>query len=63
MKKEHNMNAVRNELLQRNILLNEQTDWTSLLKSLNENKGEETYFTPLTNYDAFKWNSIHFDLL
>ena len=41
MKKEHNLASVRNELLQRNISFNEQTNWTALLKLLKENEGDK----------------------
>ena len=61
MKKEHNLAAVRNELIRRNITFNEQTNWTALLKMLKENEGDKKYFKPLTNYDGFKWNSTHFE--
>ena len=63
MKKEHNMIAVRNELLARNIMFDDETKWTSLLKLLKENEGDNKYFKPLTDYDAFKWNSNHFESL
>ena len=63
MKKEHNLAAVRNKLSERNILFNEQTNWTTLLKLLKQNEGDKKYFRPHTNYDQFKWNSTHFDLL
>ena len=63
MKKEHNVASVRNELVHRNISFDEGTNWTTLLKLLKANEGDKKYFRPLTDYDAFKWNSTHFDSL
>ena len=63
MKKDQNMIAVRNELLARNVMFDDETKWIALLKLLKENEGDKKYFKPLTNYDAFKWNSTHFESL
>jgi len=58
MLKKHNMEAVKGELLARELgdKFDNNTNWTNLLKILKEHEKNKKYFTPLTNYDAFKWN-------
>lgn len=58
MLKKHNMEAVKGELLARGLgdKFDNNTNWTNLLKILKEHEKNKKYFTPLTNYDAFKWN-------
>ena len=52
------MEAVKGELLARGLgdKFDNNTNWTNLLKILKEHEKNKKYFTPLTNYDAFKWN-------
>ena len=39
-----------------------QTDnWTVLLNKLKTHEQTKKVFTPLSEYDAFKWKSTHFD--
>ena len=56
------MDAIRNELTARGMgeRFNVETNWTNLLKLLKEHEKDKKYFRPLTDYDAFKWNSTHF---
>ena len=61
MKKAYNLEAVRNECTARGIPFDTTTNWTNLVKMIKEHEGDNRYFTPLTNYDFFKWNSNHFD--
>ena len=61
MKKQHNMEAVRNELRVRGCTFMETDTWTTLLNKLKTHEQNKKFFTPLSEYDAFKWNSTHFD--
>ena len=61
MKKAYNLEAVRNECTARGIAFDTTTNWTNLINMIKEHEGDNRYFTPLTNYDFFKWNSNHFD--
>ena len=61
MKKEHNMFQVRNKLAAQNILFDNSTNWTAMLKLLKQHEKDNKYFQPRTNYDSFKWNSTHFE--
>ena len=61
MKKAYNLEAVRDECTAREIEFDATTNWTNLVKMIKEHEGDNRFFTPLTNYDCFKWNSNHFD--
>ena len=63
LKKKYNMQQIRSELTARglSIKFDEKTNWTTLIKLLKEHEKDKKYFKPLTSYDSFKWNSIHFD--
>ena len=61
LKKAHNLEQVRNELKERELPIDQTTNWTALLKILKEDEQDNKYFKPRTNYDNFKWNSTHFD--
>jgi len=60
MKKAHNLEAVRNELRERGCAFDQLSNWTALLKILKTHEHNPKFFTPRTDYDAFKWNSTHF---
>ena len=60
MKRDDNMQAVRDGLITRNLqdkLMNE-TNWTLLLNILKYDE-KSTLFKPLTAYANFKWHTIH----
>ena len=59
--KAHNMQAVRNELTARGFVFNANTTLKAMIKLIKEKEGDSKYFTPLTNYNSFKWNITHFD--
>ena len=58
--KSHNLDAVRDEVTARGIVFLPTTNWTSLLKIIKENEGNNKFFKPLTDYTNFKWNDSHF---
>ena len=59
MKKADNMDAVRNELIARGLQdrFTQNTNWTDLLKILKEDEEDVRFFTPVTEYDSFKWGA------
>ena len=61
--KKHNIEQVRCELIKRGEgeKFDERTKWTALIKLLKRHEKDNKYFMPLTNYDAFMWNSLHFE--
>ena len=62
-KKIHNEEAIRLELVARGMGdMLESTTYRDWLKMLKESAGGKTFFTPLTDYNAFKWLSCHFDV-
>ena len=61
MKKQHNMEAVRKELRLRECTFLQTDTWTVLLNKLKTHEQNNKFFTPLSDYDSFKWNSTHFN--
>ena len=61
LKKAHNLAQIRNELTARQLSFDQMMNWTKLISILKQHEGNKKFFHPLTNYDAFKWNSTHFD--
>ena len=61
--KKYNIEQIRCELTTRglNKHFDDETNWTSLLKLLKTNEKDNKFFKPRTDYDSFRWNSIHFD--
>ena len=64
--KDYNIDAVKNELIARSIVFAPNNGWRVMLNLLKANENlkdgsEAKYFTPLTKYDNFKWNSSHFE--
>ena len=60
MKRDDSLEAVKNELRARdfdNELL-ENKNWKDLIKILKDNEGDKTFFTPVTNYNNFKWSPV-----
>ena len=60
LKKDHNLAQIKNELTERRLHFDPNTNWTALLSILKQDEGNKKYFHPRTNYDMFKWNSTHF---
>ena len=63
MKKNHNMEAVRDKLVARNLQASftNENNWTSLLELLKQDKNNNKYINSLTAYKRFKWNISHFE--
>ena len=62
LKKEPNFDAVRAEVLARHIAFPPDINWRDLIKLLKNHEGDPKFFTPVTNYDHFKWNESHFPI-
>lgn len=61
LKKKFNIQQIRSELREREIEFEQNENWTTLIKRLKQHENNNKYFTPLTPYDSFLWNSTHFD--
>lgn len=62
-KRKHNHEAMRRELIARGLAhkITNKTKYRDMQNILKEDEGGSHYFTPLTDYNAFKWLSSHFD--
>ena len=60
MKKEHNMDQIRKECEQRQLIFDRNTNWTSLIALIKKEKTDKKYFTLKTDYNIFKWNETYF---
>ena len=54
--------SVRAEVLARHIAFPPDINWRDLIKLLKNDEGDPKFFTPITNYDNFKWNESHFPI-
>ena len=54
--------SVRAEVIARSITFPPDINWRDLIKLLMNNEGGPKFFTPVTNYDNFKWNDSHFPI-
>lgn len=61
LKKKYNTKQIKDELVKRGIEFDNRQNWTTLIKLLKQHEKDNNFFTPLTPYDSFKWNSTHFD--
>jgi len=60
--KDQNFESVRAEILARHIAFPPEINWRDLIKLLKNDKGDPKYFTPITNYEIYKWNESHFPI-
>ena len=56
----HNIEQIQKECDSRNLQYDETTNWRDLIKLIKQDKGNNKYFTPQTEYYLFKWNETHF---
>jgi len=63
MKKNHNMEVVRDESVAHNLQtsVSNETNWTLFLKLLKQDENNKKYFMSFTAYKIFKWNRSHFE--
>jgi len=58
--RDHNIEQIQKECDSRNLQYDKTTNWRDLIKLINQDEGDNKYFTPRTEYCLFKWNKTHF---